>query len=422
MAISSSTSAPPHCVGGPASDGRIRVLFVIGTLDIGGAERQLVEIASGLDRERFAPTVCCLSDGGPLVDVLKAADVPTMAVGLFSGRSARRMHYSHGPIWRLARWARDTLTVACTLPGALVRFLKVVRACQPDVLHGMLFHAYVLAAFGGVLMGVPVVVASRRSLSLFKARRPHFRAIEWLANRCTDLVIANSEAVRVDTVRAEGLAPDRVRVIHNGVAPEAFGLIDAECVRRSLDLGGRPTAIVIANLIAYKGHTLFLEAWAAVCREFEAACALLVGDGPLRARLEAHARSLDLSRNIRFLGVRRDVPSLLAASDLLVHPSLEEGFSNAILEAMAAGRPVVATDVGGSREAVCEGRTGWLVPPRDSARLAAAMLCAFRHPERARSMGAAGRARVLEHFHLKTMVARYESAYLDLVAASREAR
>jgi glycosyltransferase involved in cell wall biosynthesis len=397
------------------------VLFLIGTLEIGGAEKQLVEIASGLDRRRFAASVCCLSNGGPLAGALAAAGVPTVSLGFFSGRTARRMNSARRPLWRRTRWAADTVRAAVAVPTALIRLFRVIRACRPDVLHGMLFHAYILGAFTGVLMRVPVVVASRRSLSLFKTRRPLYRAAERLANRWTDLVIANSEAVRLDTMRTERLSPERVTVIHNGIDPARYSAVDPALVRRTLDLDDRPTAIVIANFLPYKDHAGFLAAWGAVCREFEAACALLVGDGPLRAALEEQVRSRGLVRNVRFLGLRRDVPDLLAAADLLVHPSLEEGFSNAILEAMAAGRPVVATDVGGNAEAVCDGRTGWLVPPRDTAALTHAILRMLRDPACARAMGAAGRARVLQQFQMATMVEKYEATYRALLAARPKA-
>ena len=404
----------------PLCEKQIRVLFLIGTLEIGGAEKQLVEIASGLDRRRFAATVCCLSNGGPLAGALAAAGVPTITVGFFSGRAARRMNSARSPLWRRTRWIVDTVLAGLAVPAALVRLLRVIRASRPDVLHGMLFHAYVLGAFAGVLTRVPVVVASRRSLSIFKTRRPLYRAAERLANRWTDLIVANSEAVRLDTIRSEKLSPERVSVVHNGIDPFRYSGIDS-VLRRTLDLGDRPTAIVIANFLPYKDHAGFITAWAAVCCEFETACALLVGDGPLRAALEEQVRSLGLLRNIRFLGLRRDVPDLLAAADLLVHPSLEEGFSNAILEAMAAGRPVVATDVGGNAEAVCDGRTGWLVPARDTAALTHAILRTLRDPACAQTMGAAGRARVVQQFQMTTMVEKYEATYSALLSARSKA-
>jgi glycosyltransferase involved in cell wall biosynthesis len=136
----------------------------------------------------------------------------------------------------------------------------------------------------------------------------------------------------------------------------------------------------------------------------------------MRAEREADARALGIETRVRFLGVRRDVPALLAAADLLVHPSLEEGFCNALLEAMAASRPVVATDVGGNREAVIDGETGLLVPPSDAARLAAAILTVLQQPDRGAAWGRAGRRRVVDRFQRSRMLPEYEALYDDLLA------
>jgi len=388
----------PPAVSHETPNGPIRVLFVIGSLEIGGAEKQLVEIALGLDRERFAPAVCSLAAGGPLAAALAQGGVPVIEIG-FQG--AARI---------------GTVAALAQIPGRLLRFIRAVRAFRPDVLHGVLFHAYVLGAIAGVLTRVPIVVASRRSLSLFKKGRVHFRVAEWVVNRFTDAIVANSEAVRADAVASEGLSPEAVLVIHNGIDAGRYLTPRDPELRRSLAPGDGPVAIVVANFIHYKGHGYFLEAWAEVCRQFPGATALLVGDGPLRAHYEAEAVERGLGARVRFLGSRTDVPRLLAAADLLVHPSLEEGFSNALLEAMAAGLPVVATTVGGNAEAVRDGSTGHLVPPRDSAALAAAVLEVFSRPDRGRSLGDAGRRRILQHFELSGMVRQYEELYLRLLA------
>jgi glycosyltransferase involved in cell wall biosynthesis len=179
--------------------------------------------------------------------------------------------------------------------------------------------------------------------------------------------------------------------------------------------------IVVANLIGYKGHEHFLQAWATVCRQFPDAVALLAGDGPVRSEREADARRLNLESNVRFLGIRRDVPALLTVADLLVHPSTQEGFCNALIEAMAASLPVVATDVGGNREAVIEGETGLLVPPGDADRLAAATLAVLEQPDRGRAWGREGRRRVAERFQRGRMLPEYEALYDDLLSRARNA-
>jgi glycosyltransferase involved in cell wall biosynthesis len=382
---------------------RIKILFVIGTLDIGGTERQLVALVTRLDRRRFQPTVCCLAAGGPLEASLREAGIPVTVVGF------RGFRPSMGP------------NLILRLPAMLVeltRFWRLIRSERPDIVHGLLFWAYVLAAPAAQLAGVPTVLASRRSLGLFKADKWHYLRLERFTNRLTDLIVANSEAVKADTVRQERLDPDKVLVIHNGVDLGQFPARAASPhVRQELRIPDAAKVVtVVANFIHYKGHEAFLSAWQVVVRRLPGSVALLVGDGPLRLALEARAAQLGLAESVCFLGTRDDVAAVLSAADVVVHPSQQEGFSNAILEAMAAGRPVVATAVGGNNEAVVHEETGLLVPVDDSDTMAAAMLRLLEHPAEATAFGAAGRRRIEAHFDLRKTVREYERLYERLAS------
>ena len=376
---------------------RMRVLYVISTLDVGGTEGQLVHLARRLDRARFDVTVCCLGPAGPLVPALEEAGVSVVVIGLRRETVWRRPVDATRRLWRL---------------------LALARAWRPHIVHGLLFHGYVAGAAVGTLASAPVVVASRRSLGHPRSRTPHHRAIGWLANRLTTLVIANSEAVRAQVLRREGLSADRVAVVHNGIDTRAFEPPPEERVRelrRGLVLDGRwPIVGVVANLIGYKGLEYFLSAWATVVAKHQKAVALLVGDGPLRSSLEAQAGALGLGDTVRFLGHRPDVPALLGLMDLVVQPSLEEGFSNAILEAMGAGKPVVATAVGGTPEAVIDGVTGLLVPARDAVSLAGAMLDVVGSSSESQRLGEAAYRRAREQFEVDVMVRRYEQLYAEV--------
>ena len=387
---------------GRPAEGRspVRVLFVIGTLNLGGAERQLVELACQLDA-RFAPMVCCLSSSGPLEAELVRAGVPVTTIGMRGIRTARG-------------W--DRVRAAGRIPLDLVRFLQVVRQARAGIVHAFLFHAYVLAPLAGRLSRVPVIIASRRSLSHFKQGRRSYRLAETVANRLTDLVIANSEAVRQDALTTEGLDAHHVTVIYNGVDIDRYRAATGLATAKALGLGPGPVVLVVANLIPYKGHDHFLRAWQTVCLTLPDATALLAGDGPARAACERLAAELGIAERVRFLGQRRDIPELLAVCDVLVHPSLEEGFCNALLEAMAAGRPVVTTTAGGNPEAVVDGETGVLVPPADAEALSTAMLDVLGRPDRGRALGEAGRRRATSQFSTATMVERYQQTYCALAA------
>lgn len=377
----------------------IKVLYLIGTLDVGGAERHVVEVVRRLDKTVFQPSVCTLSPGRALKPQVEAAGVRVHVVDF---RGLKR-----GPFKAIAVANRFF---------ALVRFLRRERF---DIVHGYLFHAYVLGAFAGRLARVPVIIASRRSLSYFKRGKPLYLIVERLANRMTDLLIPNSEAVRRDVLEHENVRPEKIVVIHNGIDPAPYALSGAGANIRS-EFGisaASPVVGLIANFIHYKGHLDFLEAAARVRAEFSGAKFLFVGDGPLRSDIERRIAESGLNEHVVLAGTRQDVPDLLGAMDISVLPSHEEGFSNTILESMAAGKPVVATSVGGNPEAVEDGVTGFLVPPRDPAALAAAVLELLRNPGRAREMGRAGRDRVEREFRTDQMIERLEAVYTRLMDA-----
>ncbi len=386
--------------------GRTKVLYVIGTLDVGGTEGQLVQLVTHLDPLRFQPVVCSLSSGGPYLDTLTAAGVPVKVIG-FRGfqRGLRRLVSLPKVALQLSR---------------LVRFLRQER---PLIVHGFLFWAYILGTYAAKLAGVPIVLASRRGLGHFKVNRPHYLFLERMATRLTDLIVANAEAVRQDVIRQERMAPSKVKVVHNGIDAFRYALAADPALRSSLGLAeGARVVGVVANLIPYKGHRDFLRACQAIRQREAGVTFLLIGDGPCRGELEDLARELGLEKAVRFLGSRRDVPQLLALMDIVVLPSLEEGFPNAILEAMAAGKPVVATRVGGVPEAVVHDETGLLVPPHDPQALADAILLLLADPSRAEAMGRTGRDRAAKLFGLDRMIRETEALYEELLVTKATAR
>lgn len=378
----------------------LKITYLIGSLDVGGAERQLIRLANGLDPERFQPHIVTMMAGGPL-----QADVrPGIAVthlSLYSLSQGRRPG------------KRGWLVQGFRLLHRLYRHLRVD---SPNVLHAYLPAAYVMGALTGRLARVPVVIAGRRGLSsyhMYDAWR--WRLLARLANQLIAVHLCNSEAVREYAIRRERLPRDRTLVIHNGIDLPAAPAPALEPAWRA-----PVTAAMIANFWDYKGHATVLHALARVVAARPGCKLVLFGDGAERRSVERLSAELGIDGAVVFAGRRPDAARFLSGFDLLVHASTKEGLPNAVMEAMAAGVPQVATAVGGIPELVEDGTTGLLVPPSDPERIADAITWLIDHPDERRRMGEAARARVAERFSTADMVARTEALY-EALAGDRAA-
>jgi glycosyltransferase involved in cell wall biosynthesis len=359
---------------------------VIGQLGLGGTEKQVVLLAEGLRRRGVDVTVVVLTTKGSRTAALRATGIPVMYVGL----------------------ERTTGWRALVRAGvALTRLTRYFAAVRPHVVHAFLYHSYVLSAPAARLAGIPVVIAGRRSLDDFKRGQRWALLAERIATRMTHLLVANAYAV-ADCVRTgERVANRKVRVIYNGLPEEAFA--DAPPARLRT---GRPVVLCVANLKPHKGHRSLLEAGRLLHKRRLPCTFVFAGGGPEHAALARRAAQLRL--DVRLLGPRQDVDRLLARADVVVLPSTTEGMSNAVMEAMAAGRPVVATAVGGTPELLGDGR-GLLVRPGDARGLADAVAAVLTDPARAQAMATAARHWSRTHLHSDTMVQQYVDLYAGLV-------
>jgi glycosyltransferase involved in cell wall biosynthesis len=294
---------------------------------------------------------------------------------------------------------------------------EAFRAGSPDIVHSYLPAANVLGPVAARRAGVPRVVVSKRSLPDYKKGHPFLKRLESWGNRLSDVVMVNSDAVRREIGRTERFCKGKIRRIYNGVGPiDPWDRERVESFRAREGLPPRsPVAVCVSNFFEYKGHEDLVKAAARLTGAFPGMIYVLIGrDAGFLEATRSLARDLGILERIRFPGPRSDVPDFLRAADLFVHPSHQEGFSNAILEAMAAGLPVVACDVGGNPEAVVDGVTGRLIPPREPTALAAAMAEILADPAKGRSMGEAGRRRAIEQFSLDRMVRDIEELYETL--------
>ncbi len=379
----------------PLRPGPVRVTFLIGSLDVGGAERQLVRLANALDPERFQARIVTLYAGGPLEREVRPG-IPVVPLMLKSLRESRRPGQ------------RGWLLLGFRLLHRLYRHLCAER---PDLLHAYMPTAYVMGALTGCVARIPVIVAGRRSLTSYHVYRTlRWRLLARVANRILAMQVCNSEAVRRYAIEWERLRPERTVVIRNGIdLPERH----APALEPSWK--AVVTAATIANLRALKGHATILHAVRQVIGVQPGFKLVLFGDGPERAALEGLRHELGLAGSVVLAGRRPEAARFLPAFDFLVLASTEEGFPNAVMEAMACGIPPVATSVGGVPELVRDGVEGLLVPPSDPARLAAAMVWMIEHPGERHLMGEAARSRIRREFPVERMVASTEDLYDSLL-------
>ncbi len=379
-----------------------KVLHLINSFHQGGTERQAVQLVRLLHASnRYRVSVACLHADGVLrdeIEQLNLGEIPEYALTSFYNRNAI---------------------------GQLRRFARFLRQHEIDVVHTHDFYTNIFGMAGAALARTPVRIASRRETNGLRTRAQ--KIAERTAYNFAHAIVANAEAVRRQLI-AEGVPARKTIVVYNGldmkrVAPRENMQRDEALAKLNLPRGeSRRFVTIVANLrLAVKDHPTFLRAAKRVRESVPDAAFLLAGEGELTGSLRALALQLGLEESAFFLGRCQHVAELLSVSDVCVLSSKAEGFSNAILEYMAAGRVVVATDVGGAREAVAENETGYLVPSGDDEKLAARIIELLRDPARAHRMGEQGR-RIVEHkFSCEAQLTNTERLYDQLLAARQTA-
>jgi len=375
------------------SSDRIKVLLMIDDLCLGGAERQLVELAKGLDKERFRALVVTLYPGQPLERELEGQE----GIQLVS----------------LNRKGKFDFRILAPL-------VRLLRREKVHVIQPFLSPATFFGLTAALLARVPVRVVTERCgvRRDTKLGENLYRFAEDRLTRFADVAVANSQS-GADFLVSRGIAPGKTRVIYNGVNAERVTASEAEVadLRASLGIAAEAPVIgIVASLTAPKDYPTFLRSARIVRDSVPSARFLIVGDGPLRRELEATAAQLGLADSVLFAGHQMRVAPFIGSFDVAVLSSCDyEGCSNYLLEAMGLGRPVVATDIGGNRELVHHGETGLLVPPRDPAALAAAVLTLLVDRALVSRLTDAARARFLAGFSVPTMVRQYEQLYEELL-------
>jgi glycosyltransferase involved in cell wall biosynthesis len=378
-------------------DQRLRVMFVATSLEVGGAERLLVEILSHMDLTRFSPLVACLKGAGPLAEQLAGISVP-----VFSNLMTNKFD-----------------------PRVVLRLTRLMRRHRVDAVFTLnpgdkMFWGRLCAR----LAKVPVSLSAIHSTGAVRPDGSMASVIGWINKRLTpftDAFIALCQYQKDYLIENEGLPAAKVEVVYNGVALEKIKPTrPADEIRRELDL---PADVPVVGLVAVmrpeKRHDIFIRAAALVLQRHPEARFLVVGDGPLRPQVESLWRALELESRVHLLGFRRDVIDIMSIMDVVAltsHPA--DTFPLSLLEAMALGKPLVVTDVPGGIKEMVAGSTetaGLIVAPQDPRSVARAVIQLIENKDLARRLGQVGRDRVAAEFTIEQTVARLQDLISNLV-------
>lgn len=376
---------------------RPRVLHLIDSFESGGTERQALQLVRMLHESRRCEVrLACLQNKGslrPEADSLNLGTIHEYPLTSFYDRNCVRQ------VRRLVRFLKDK---------------------QIDLVQTHDFYTNIFGMTAAMLAGVDARIASKRETNGFRTSRQ--KRVERIAFRLAHRVVANSDAVRGQLIR-EGVAVEKIVKIYNGLDVERVR-VDPKLTRRDalakLGLRVNPSrhfVTIVANLNhAVKDHPTFLRAAAQVRKSISDAAFILAGEGELTPRLRELATELGIDQDVFFIGRCENLPELLFVSDVCALSSTAEGFSNSILEYMAAARPVVVTNVGGAREAVIEGETGYIVQPGDHERMANQIIELLGEPEHARAKGERGRQVVVGKFSSEAQCEGTLALYRQLLA------
>ena len=364
---------------------RPRILLLSTSLGLGGADRQILSLAHALLEHEYEARLVSMTGLGEMGSRAVADGLPIMSLEMQRGRADR---------------------------ASFQRLVHLLRGWRPHLLTSFMYHANLFGRVAGKWAGVPLIVTSIRSeRNESVARDWLMRLTNWMDDACT----TNSRQV-ADSLGRRGLLPSsKITVIPNGVDVAAFQAPPDTRVRVRAELGVKPAEFVwlaIGRLLPQKDYPTMLRAF----QPLSGARLLIAGRGPLLEQLKQLAEQLGLGARVSFLGVREDIAELLAAADALVLSSAWEGMPNVVMESLAAGRPVVATQVGGVSELVTHDVSGWTVVPRDPGALSQAMERMMRLPaERRREMGLQGQRHVAQEYSLETMARRWMTLYRTLL-------
>jgi glycosyltransferase involved in cell wall biosynthesis len=375
------------------SNNKINVLLLTDCLAdlMGGAERQIYELAKGLDKGRYNVTIASLECVGQaprhLIEAIHCR---------FVGFRVKRIYGLSGLIQG-------------------IRFWRYLRRERIDIIQTYHFSSDIWGTVVARLAGVKYIISNRRDMGFWRSQR-HIITYKWV-NRWVNKIVAVSESIKRLVMSEENVPEEQIAVIYNGIAmDQKIGINEKDFIRRETGVSDDDVVIMhVANFTPVKGHAYLINAMAGVVAEYPKAKLVLIGEGLLYERLIGLVEQNNLKKQVVFLGKRADARRLLTIADICVLPSVSEGMSNAILEYMAASKPVVATRVGGNPELVVDGKTGILVDKENSTRIKEALLPLIQDGTMRHQMGKAGLKRIMDRFQMPNMIAAYDHLFATAV-------
>lgn len=365
---------------------RINILYVIWSLGLGGAEQVVINLAKGLDKTRFNPIVCCLNEKGRFAEELEKAGINVIAL------------HKRGPF-------------DLSIIGKLVR---VIKENNISVVNTHLWGANLWGRIAAHKAKVKVIIATEHNLDTWKGWL-HIALDKWLSYR-TDKIIVVSESVKYFYAHKVGIDSSKMVVVYNGIDLARYDCLPAD--KHEFGIDGNEVVIgIVGRLVPQKGHKYFLSAMKEILKKYgdSPIKGIIIGSGPMEKELKQYSQELGLERNVIFTGLRTDIPRLLKMLNILVMPSTREGLPMIALEAMAAGVPVIAAEVGGIPEIVIDGKTGILIPPEDPDALAGAIMKCLDSSVMCNKIVAGAKEIIENKFQIAHMIINTESIYSELL-------
>ena len=371
---------------------KINVLHIYQNSKIGGIQQQILGIVRGYDREKFNPMVCCFGPRMELGREIEKAGIDFVALD--------RQRYNKFS------------------PGIILDLYRLMKERDIHVLRTHKYRANLYGRIAGRLARVPVIIASEHNIYRNEKEKRFTRRIaNKILSMVTDKMVTVSDAIRRDILKYDKVSPSKIMVLHNGVDTERFKPgTNPRDVRKQFALSKDDVVLCfVGRLVPSKGLHYLIEAVALLKKDYPVKL-LIVGDGSLMEGLKKIAKDTGLEESVIFTGLRRDITDILSSIDIFVLSSIKEGFPNSLLEAMAMGKPIVATAVGGIPEVIVHGSNGLLVQAEDREGLADAIKTVIDDPHLAKNMGIAARDFIESSYSIKATVRRWEELYRELLS------